>query len=476
MVAGMPQAIPVHVVILAAGLGTRMKSRQAKVLHRAGGLPLVEHVVRTAIQLAPPEQVVVVIGYQADEVRRVVEPYGVRVALQLEPRGTADAVAAARSQLEGKAGNLVILYGDTPLLQASTLHRLVQEHQRRQAALTVVTMTLDDPTGYGRVITGPHGEILAIVEEKAATGEQRKIRQVNTGIYCVDNERLWQFIDQIRPNNPAGEFYLTDIVEIFRKAGLHVEGFALDDPTEALGINTRVDLAEVDRLFRRRKAHELMLNGVTIELPETVLIDVDVQVGPDSHIGPFAQLLGKTVAGEAVQIGPGAIVKDCRLGDRVQVHAYSVLFDSEIGEGATVGPFARLRMQCRIEPGAAIGNFVELKKTRFGAGSKAMHLAYLGDADIGPGVNIGAGTITCNYDGIRKHPTRIAENAFVGSNVTLIAPVEVGAGSYIGAGSVITDPVPPDALALGRARQVIKEGWAKRRREQMAASDSAREL
>ncbi len=466
----MNQQQPVWVVILAAGLGTRMKSNWAKVLHRAGGLPLIEHVVRTAIQLVPPDQVYVVVGYQGDRVREAVSSYGVRFAVQTEPRGTADAVASTRSFLANCDGLLIVLYGDTPLLGPATLRRLLAHHQQSRPAATLLTMTLDDPTGYGRILTHPDGSVRAIVEERAATAEQRRIRRVNTGIYCFDNRKLWQFIHRIQPNNPAGEYYLTDIVELFDSAGLPVHAVELEDPTEALGINTRIDLARVDRILRERKAKELMLAGVTIEYPETVRIDVDVQVGQDTRIGPFAQLLGKTVVYEDVEIGAGTIVKDCWIGRGAMIHPYCVLADSRVEAGAIIGPFARLRMNCYIGTGAAIGNFVEMKNTRFGPGSKAMHLAYLGDAEVGAEVNIGAGTITCNYDGVRKHPTFIRDRAFVGSNVTLIAPVEVGPGSYIGAGSVITDPVPADALGLGRARQIVKEGWAKRRREQQAAS------
>ena len=455
-------------LILAAGFGTRMKSRKAKVLHAAGGLPLIEHVVKTTLEIAAPDDVTVVVGHQAADVQTALKNYGVRFALQTEPKGTGHAVMSAREELSGRSGLLIVLYGDCPLLSSSTLRRLIDAQRNADTAATVITTLLDDPTGYGRIIADETGALLAIVEQKAATPEQLQIREINSGIYCFHSELLWRHLDEIKTDNPAGEYYLTDIVEIFHQRALSVRTFRLEDPTEVLGINTRVELAAVDRVLRELKVRQLMLEGVSIERPETVTIDSTVRIGMDTAIGPFVQILGNCEIGEDCRIGAGAIIEHSTLGDRVEIGPFTLIRTSQVDSGATVGPFARLRLENHVESGAAVGNFVELKKTHLGAGAKAMHLAYLGDSAIGPDVNIGAGTITCNYDGIVKHRTQIGRGAFIGSNSTLVAPIDVGEGSYVAAGSVITDPVPADALAVGRERQVVKEKWAKRRREKLA--------
>jgi bifunctional UDP-N-acetylglucosamine pyrophosphorylase/glucosamine-1-phosphate N-acetyltransferase len=456
-----------NVVILAAGLGTRMKSKRAKVLHRAGGLTLVEHVVNAALGITSPDRVVVVVGHQADEVIATLEPKGVRFAKQSEQKGTGHAVMMCRDALEGASGLVMVLYGDCPLLSPDTLKKLRCAQERSDAAATLITTRLDDPTGYGRVLLDERGNVRAIVEQKAATAEQLAVRLINSGIYCFRSELLWRHLGEIRPDNPAREYYLTDLAEILNGAGHRVAALEIENPQELLGINTRIELAEVDRILRERKARELMAEGVTIEKPETVVIDASVRIGIDTIIESFTRITGDTVIGEDCRIGAGSVIANSRLADRVEVAPYTSIADSRIETGARVGPYARLRMGAQVESDAHIGNFVELKKTRLGPQAKASHLAYLGDADIGAGVNIGAGTITCNYDGVRKHRTKIGEGAFVGSNSTLVAPVEVGANSYIGAGSVVTEPVPPEALALGRGRQVIKEGWVRRRRERM---------
>jgi len=462
--------IPITCVILAAGLGTRMKSKKAKVLHRAGGLTLIEHVVRTSLALTPPERVIVVVGHQAEQVQAAVSRYGVRFVQQTEQKGTGHALLACGAELSPTDGLLLVLYGDCPLLSSDTLGMLVERQSASHAAATLITTVLDDPTGYGRVMIDEHGKVRAVIEQKAASPEQLEIREVNSGIYCFHSGLLWRYIDEIRPDNPAGEYYLTDIVEIFHRDGYEVEALRLDDPGELLGINTRLDLAAVDCNFRERKVRQLMLDGVTIEKPETVTIDAQVRVGPDTVIEPFAQVLGDTEIGEDCRIGTASIITDCRLADSVEVGPFTLINDSRVEAGAKIGPFARLRFDNQVGADAHIGNFVELKKTRLGAGAKAMHLAYLGDSVIGEEVNIGAGTITCNYDGVRKHQTTICRGAFVGSNSTLVAPVVVGEGSYVGAGSVITHPVPPDALAIGRARQIVKEGWARRRKEKASGN------
>jgi bifunctional UDP-N-acetylglucosamine pyrophosphorylase/glucosamine-1-phosphate N-acetyltransferase len=455
---------PLTVTILAAGLGTRMKSRKAKVLHRAGGKALVEHVVETALALTGPERVFVVVGHQAGEVRRAVTTPGIGFIEQTEQKGTGHAVMTGRAALEGLDGYLMILYGDCPLLRVETLQRLIDAATTGDSAGVLLTAMMDDPTGYGRVIRDSHGRVEQIVEQKSATPEQLAIREANMGIYCYRADLFWKYVDEIRPDNPAHEYYLTDMVEILNRAGHSVGAMQIDDAGEALGINTRLELAEVDRLFRDRKVRELMLAGVTIEKPETVTIDAAVRIGMDTIVEPFAQIRGGTVIGENCRIGSCSIVEDSEIGDEVEIGAFTIVGTSKLERGVHAGPFARLRMENHVAEGAHVGNFVELKKTRLGAGAKANHLAYLGDSEIGAKVNIGAGTITCNYDGFHKHPTRIGDGAFIGSNSTLVAPIDVGAGAYVGAGSVITKPVPPDALGLGRALQVVKEEWAKKRR------------
>lgn len=456
---------PVTVVILAAGLGTRMKSRKAKVLHEAGGKPLVQHAVDTAMELAPPERIFVVVGHQANEVQAAVTTPGIGFVPQKEQRGTGHALMVAREAVSNLGGYLIVDYGDGPLLRASTLRKLLQTTVETAADCVLLSAMMDDPTGYGRVIRDSHGRVREIVEQKAATPEQLAVREANMGIYCYRADTFWQHIDEISPNPAANEYYLTDMVEILNRAGCKVDAMELEDAREALGINNRVELAQVDAILRARKVQELLLSGVTIEKPETVTIDSGVRIGIDTIIGPFAQILGQTVIGEDCRVGACSIVRDCEVADRVEIAPFTHAEEARVASGAHVGPFARLRMGADVGSDAHIGNFVELKKTRMGAGAKANHLAYLGDSEIGAKSNIGAGTITCNYDGVKKHPTKIGAGAFVGSNSTLVAPIDIGDGSYIAAGSVITDPVPADALALGRSRQTLKEGWAKKKRE-----------
>lgn len=454
----------ISVAILAAGLGTRMKSKRAKVLHRAGGLTLVEHVVRGALQVTAADNVVVVVGLQGAEVRELLKPYGVRFADQTEQRGTGHALQMTEPLLAASPGLLVVLYGDCPLLQVSTIGELVQRQASGSAGATVITTLLNNPHGYGRIVRNEAGDVAAIVEQKALTAGQEEIREINSGIYCFRTDLLWPRLAELEPNPKSGEVYLTDIVEALAARGQRVAPMVVDDAAELLGINNREDLAQVDSIFRRRKVRQLMLAGVTVEKPETVTVDLDVEIGMDSTIEPFARILGRTRIGSDCKVGMGSEIRDSQLADGVQVEPYSFIGTSRVAAGAHLGPFARLRMDNDIGAGAHIGNFVELKKTRLGAGSKAMHLAYLGDSNIGQGVNVGAGTITCNYDGDKKHPTEIGDGAFIGSNSTLVAPLSVEAGSYVGAGSVITDRVPEGTLALGRARQVVKEGWRRKRK------------
>jgi bifunctional UDP-N-acetylglucosamine pyrophosphorylase / glucosamine-1-phosphate N-acetyltransferase len=451
------------VVIMAAGFGTRMKSKLAKVLHRAGGLTLIEHVIRTACAVAEPEDIVAIVGHQAEAVSKLVEPLGLRTALQENPKGTGHAVAQARPLLENAGGLLVVLSGDVPLLSASSVRRLVSEHEASGKDATVMTCTIADPAAYGRIVRDASGDVAGIVEFKACSEEQKKIGEINSGIYCFRSDLVWKYIGEINTDNPAGEYYLTDLIAILRRNGHKVGAMQIEDFNELLGINNKVELAAMDQMFRTRKVRELMLDGVTIERPESVTVDVDVRVGRDTVIEPNVRLTGATVIGEDTRIGTGSVIEDSTIGGGVQILPYTVVSESEIGDGARVGPFARLRNHNQVGANCHIGNFVELKKTVMGSGAKANHLAYLGDAEIGSKSNIGAGTITCNYDGVHKHKTRIGEKAFVGSNSTLVAPVEIGSGAYVAAGSVITESVPETSLALGRARQIIKTGWKPKR-------------
>jgi bifunctional UDP-N-acetylglucosamine pyrophosphorylase/glucosamine-1-phosphate N-acetyltransferase len=454
----------VTVVILAAGLGTRMKSRRAKVLHQAGGKTLIEHTVDAALSIALPEHVFVVVGYQADLVRRVAASRGVGFVQQTEQKGTGHAVMSGRELLAPLGGLLVVYYGDCPLIPTAVLDALVKHQSKSVAAATLVTAEIEDPTGYGRVIRDAAGRVEAVVEQKAGTPEQLAVREANIGIYCFRADLFWKHVDRLRPDNPAHEYYLTDMIEILKRAGHTIDAYRAENATELLGINNRVELAAADRTFRERKVRDLMLRGVTVEKPDTVTVDDAVSIGMDTVIEPFAQILGQTKIGERCRIGACSIVRDSELADGVQVGPFTMIGTSRVATDAEIGPYARLRMDNQIAAGAHVGNFVELKKTRLGEKAKAMHLAYLGDSTIGANVNIGAGTITCNYDGRTKSATKIGQGVFVGSNSTLVAPVEIGDGAYLAAGSVITDDVPTDALALGRARQVVKKDWARARK------------
>jgi bifunctional UDP-N-acetylglucosamine pyrophosphorylase/glucosamine-1-phosphate N-acetyltransferase len=457
--------LPLTVVILAAGLGTRMKSRHAKVLHSAGGRTLIEHTVATALELAPPERIFVVVGHQSDRVRDKVAALGVRFVEQREQKGTGHALIVGRESLSALGGRLLVFYGDCPLITPATLDKLVAAQRNTGSAVAMLTAELPDPTGYGRVIRDAGGRVTGIVEQRAATTGQRAVKECNMGYYCFRSDVFWKHIDEMQPNNPAREYYLTDMIEILIRAGHAVEATQVDNPGELLGINNRVELAEADRLIRERKGRELMLEGVTIERPETVMIDVQASIGADTVIEPFAQVLGASSIGEGCRVGACSIIRDSELADEATVHPFSHITGSRLERGAEAGPYARLRAGSHLEPAAHAGNFVELKKTRLGRGSKAMHLAYLGDTTIGDKVNVGAGTITCNYDGEQKHPTHIQDGVFVGSNSTLIAPLDIGERAYIAAGSVITEQVPPETLAIGRSRQVLKPGWRPKRRD-----------
>ncbi len=458
------------VVILAAGKGKRLRSARAKALHRAGGRTLVEHVVRASQPLGA-KRTFAVVGHQADDVRAAVEPLGVEAVLQQPQHGTGHALAVARRAIGNRARHVLVLPGDAPLIRTETLRSLLQAHRNGSAAATILTAVFANPAGYGRILRKSGSAVAAIVEESQLGEEQRTINEINSSIYCFTLDKLWPALAHLRPNNTHRELYLTDAIAVLSQQGDIVLAQVAGDAQEALGCNTRAELGEVDRILRSRKSAALMDAGVTIHLPETVVIDPDVQAGEDTVIEPCVQLLGKTRLGARCTIRAGSVLSDAQLADDVTIEPYCVIASSRIDSGAALGPFARLRHDTHIQSGARIGNFVELKKTVMGEGTKANHLTYLGDARIGRNTNIGAGTITCNYDGVQKHPTSIGNRVFIGSDAALVAPVRIGDGAYVAAGSVITDNIPADALGIARGRQANKPGWAAKRRRELAAAE-----
>jgi bifunctional UDP-N-acetylglucosamine pyrophosphorylase / glucosamine-1-phosphate N-acetyltransferase len=457
------------IVILAAGKGTRLKSGLAKVLHRAGGRTLVEHIVHSCEPLKA-KQTVVVVGHQAEQVKAVVEPLGAVAVLQQPQHGTGHAMQVAKRAL-GRAKYAIVLPGDAPLIRTETLKALQAAHRAGNAAATILTAVLADPTGYGRVVRKSETMVSAIVEESQLTEEQREINEINSSIYCFTLEKLWPALWQVKPNNVHRELYLTDAIAVMSSKGETVLAQVAADSREVLGCNRRADLAEVDRVFREWKRNALMDAGVTIQLPETVVIDPDVTAGEDTVIEPGVQLLGRTKIGARCTIRTGSVLSDALLGDEVTVEPYSMVAQSRLDERVIIGPFARLRPENHLKADSRIGNFVELKKSTVGEGTKAMHLSYLGDAKIGSKVNIGAGTITCNFDGFHKYPTTIGNRVFIGSDSALVAPVRIGDGAYVAAGSVITENVPPNGLGIARGRQVNKPGWAAKKRRELAAAE-----
>jgi bifunctional UDP-N-acetylglucosamine pyrophosphorylase / glucosamine-1-phosphate N-acetyltransferase len=458
------------IVILAAGKGTRLKSSLAKVLHRAGGRTLLEHVVRACAPLGA-KQTVVVVGHQAEQVMPVVEPFGAETVLQHPQHGTGHALQIARRAL-GRAKLAVVLPGDAPLVRTETLKALLATHRAGDAAATILTAVLADPSGYGRILRKSETAVAAIVEESQLTADQRELNEINSAIYCFTLDQLWPALAQVKPNNKHRELYLTDTIARMTAKNETVLAEVCPDAREVLGCNTRADLAEVDRVFRERKRTALMEAGVTIQLPETVLIDPEVTAGEDTVIEAGVQLLGKTKIGARCTIRTGSVLIDALLGDEVTVEPHCVVAKSRLDDHVIIGPFARLRPDNHLKAGARIGNFVELKKSTIGEGTKAMHLTYLGDTRIGAKSNIGAGTITCNYDGFHKFPTSIGNKVFIGSDSALVAPLRIGDGAYIGAGSTITDNVPADALAIARGRQANKPGWASKKRRELAAAEN----
>jgi bifunctional UDP-N-acetylglucosamine pyrophosphorylase/glucosamine-1-phosphate N-acetyltransferase len=456
-----------HIVVLAAGKGTRMKSERPKILHRIAGLALIDRVLRVSRSLKPASTTIVV-GHGATEVRKYLADHtDIGFAVQEEQRGTGHALLQTRPFLERREGTVVLLSADVPLLRPATVRSLIAAHAEAEAAATVVTATVARPFGYGRIVrTG--GRITRIVEERDASPTQRKITEINSGIYAFELGSLFTALDNIQPANAQGEFYLPDLVGIYRKRKRAVATWVVTDADEIRGINSRSELAEVTQMVRQQKNEELMAAGVTLIDPATTYIDSDVEVGADTVIHPFVILEGTTKVGAACEIHAGTRIVNSTIGSRVTIRNHTIVSDSTVDDGAILGPFAHLRPGTRVGEQAHVGNFVELKKTSLGSGAKANHLSYLGDAEVGAKTNVGAGTITCNYDGHQKHHTRIGAGAFVGSDSTLVAPITIGDGSYIAAGSTITEDVPAGALAIARGRQENKDGWVEKRKSQRA--------
>lgn len=454
-------------LILAAGEGTRMKSALPKVAHRVLGVPMVRLVVQAA-QAAGCERIVAVTGHKAEAVEALIED--VTCVRQDRQLGTGHAVMCARSALSAVAGSLVVLSGDTPLMSAETISGLVAMRESSGSAVTVLTTRMADPSGYGRIVRDRDGNVAAIVEEKDCTPEQRRIDEVNTGTYCFDAGVLFAHLDRLDTSNAQGEYYLTDMVTVFNGEGLTVSAMVTDDPLETLGVNSRVQLAEATGVLQRRINRAWMLEGVTMTDPALVWIGPDVQLGRDVEILPMTTIYGTTKIGDNALIGPNTRIDDSFV-DADAVVDSSVLVGAQVGRGATVGPVAYLRPGAVLEAGAKAGACVEIKNSVVGEGSKVPHLSYIGDATIGKNVNIGAGSITCNYDGQRKHPTVIGDNAFVGSDTMLVAPVSIGEGAVTGAGSSITRDVPAGALSVERNEQRIVEGWADKKRGRAEDTD-----
>jgi bifunctional UDP-N-acetylglucosamine pyrophosphorylase/glucosamine-1-phosphate N-acetyltransferase len=452
------------IVIMAAGKGTRLKSRRPKMLHQIGGRTLVEHVVAAAAHVVEPKDIYVVIGHEASAVRAALQHTGVRFVVQAEQRGTGHAIQTTKPEVV-EYENVIVLSGDAPMITTKTILRLRDFHLEQQAAMTVLTTRPPDPTGYGRVIRKTEGkpEVVSIVEQKALKPEQR-LAEINSGIYAFRTETLFKHIGELSTDNAQGEYYLTDMAALLVKAKQRVVALETADVHEVLGANTIAEMMMLDAEMRMRTAQALMAEGVTIFRPGTSVIDSTVSVGADTIVEPFVQLLGRTTIGSGCRIRSYSVIEDSTIGDDVVVRNGSVISSAQVAKGALIGPYSHLRPESEIGEGAHVGNFVETKKSRLGAGAKANHLSYIGDAEIGAGTNIGAGAITCNYDGKAKHRTTIGANVFVGSDSTLVAPLAIADGSYIAAGSTITEDVPADALALGRARQTVKPDWAKKMR------------
>jgi bifunctional UDP-N-acetylglucosamine pyrophosphorylase/glucosamine-1-phosphate N-acetyltransferase len=464
------------VVIMAAGKGTRLKSKRPKVLHEIGGQALLLHVIAAAKTIVPVEKIYCVIGHEAGRVQAAVEHTGVGFVMQAEQRGTGHALQMVKAWFAVNGGdvpeNLMVLSGDVPLIRAETLKKLAVVHAQEKAAMTILTAVPENAFGYGRVLRAKEGssEVKAIVEQKDLSGDQMHVKEINSGIYCFRTKALFAQLDSLNDKNANKEFYLTDAASLLVADGARVVAIAAESADEVLGANTIAEIMHLDKAVRHATAQRLMAQGVTIFRPETCVIDAQVEVGADTVIEPYVQLLGATKIGEDCRVRSYSVIQNSTLANGVLVRNGCVLDEAVVSASAMLGPYAHLRPGSEIGEGAHVGNFVETKKTRMGRGSKANHLSYLGDAEIGEGVNIGAGAITCNYDGVHKHTTKIGDGAFVGSDSTLVAPLTIGEGAYIAAGSCITENVPEGALALGRSRQTTKPGWVSARRASKAKS------
>lgn len=464
------------IAIMAAGKGTRLKSKRPKVLHEIGGQALLLHVIDAAKTVVPAEHIYCIIGHEADRVRAAVALTGVQFVLQAEQRGTGHALQQVKAHF-AEAGttipkHLLVLSGDVPLIRPETIASICEIHLQEHAAMTILTAVPDDPTGYGRVLRANPDlpEVTAIVEQKSLRPDQLATPEINSGIYCFETKALFGKLDSLSTNNAHGEFYLTDVAAMLVADGERVVAVKADSVNEVLGANTIAEMMHLDAAMRIATAKRLMAEGVTIFRPETCVIDSAVTVGADTVIEPYVQLLGATKIGTDCRIRSYSVIQQSILANRVTVRNGCILDSAEVGDEAVLGPYAHLRPESRIGEKAHVGNFVETKKLTLGKGSKANHLNYLGDAVIGAGVNIGAGAITCNYDGVHKHQTTIGDGVFVGSDSTLVAPVTLNDGAYVAAGSCITEDVPSGALALGRSRQTTKPGWAAAKRAAYATA------
>jgi bifunctional UDP-N-acetylglucosamine pyrophosphorylase/glucosamine-1-phosphate N-acetyltransferase len=449
-------------IILAAGKGTRMKSDLVKVLHPLLGLPMLAYPIDLSLNGVRSEKTIVVVGCQADQIKERFKDPRILFTLQEEQLGTGHAILQAVPLLQGFTGTVLILCGDVPLVKEETIRSFIEDFRKNDSILSVMTVVVENPLGYGRILRDPKGWLETIVEEKDARDKEKAIREINTGIYCVQGQFLAEALKEIGKENAQGEYYLTDLVGIANKRGLRCSAYPVADSLEVMGINTRVDLATANGALRQEKVRALMLSGVTVIDPRTTYIDRLVEVGRDTVLYPNCLLQGKTTVGERCTIEPNTKISDSVIGDEVTIRANSVITESKIEDQAVIGPFAHLRPLTEVKAKAKIGNFVEVKKSVIGHGSKANHLTYIGDSLVGEGVNIGAGTITCNYDGFEKHQTLIGDRVFVGSNVELVAPVKIGKNASIGAGTTVTKDVPDGALAISRIKQKNIRGWSKK--------------
>ncbi|MCG7337476.1 bifunctional UDP-N-acetylglucosamine diphosphorylase/glucosamine-1-phosphate N-acetyltransferase GlmU [Sporosarcina sp. ACRSM] len=448
-----------YAIVLAAGQGTRMKSDLYKVLHPVCGKPMVEHVIDHIHGLGA-DRIVTVVGHGAEAVEEKLGQKSEYV-LQQEQLGTAHAVQQAEALIGSLEGTTLVVCGDTPLIRSETMEALIAHHNATGAKATILTAHADDPTGYGRIIRGEDGEVLRNVEQKDATEEEKKVTEINTGTYCFDNKALFETLKKVKNDNAQGEYYLPDVVGILQSEHARVSAFVTDDFSETLGVNDRVVLAEAESVMRRRIAEKHMRNGVTIINPDNTYISAAAEIGRDTLLQPGTMIEGHTVIGKNCTIGPNSQIVDSEIGDGTSVHS-SVVLASKIGAATTIGPFAHIRPESALGDKVRIGNFVEVKKSTIGDGSKASHLSYIGDAEVGSGVNFGCGTIVVNYDGKHKHMTTVEDDAFIGCNSNLIAPVNIGKGAYIAAGSTISENVPESSLAIARARQENKEDYVKK--------------